>query len=91
MDQPQLHDALDSIAMAASRPGRDAAATLALIATQATGPLSDIGLRQLGAALADVVAHHPSGVLRYADQAALAERFRQRLRAHGVLIGEVAR
>jgi len=85
-------EVLETIATAAtSKSHAPAADRLAAIVETAAGPLSDRGVRQLCAALADVVARHPSGVLPYADQIGTGERFRQRLAAHGLLVVEVPR
>ena len=84
-------EVLDRVRLVAGTRTHDASATLASIAEHALGPLSDAGMRQLCAALADVVAQHPSSVLLHVNQRGVAERFMQRLAAHGVLIREAGR
>jgi hypothetical protein len=84
-------EVLERVRLVARTRSDDPKATLASIAEHALGPLSDAGVRQLCAALADVVAHHPSGVLLHANQRGVAEQFMQRLAAHGVLVLEAGR
>ncbi|MBP0492114.1 hypothetical protein [Roseomonas indoligenes] len=89
---PSPIETLESIAMAATRPGRDPAATLAAIAETvgATQPLSDQGRMQFGAALSDF-AKIRGGVLPYADQQGAVALFLNRLAAHGLVLREKGR
>ncbi|MCR0981816.1 hypothetical protein [Roseomonas populi] len=85
-------ETLETIAMAAQRPGRDPAAMLASIAETlgTTAPLSDQGRLQLGAALADF-AKIRGGLLPFADQQHASALFINRLAAHGLVLREAGR
>jgi hypothetical protein len=83
-------EAMDRIAAVATSKVGDVPAALSSIVRLAAGPLSEQGVRQVGAALADIVARQ-DGTLPFPDRARVVEIFCLRLEAHGIVVMEAPR